>query len=80
MFGPLTLAVGDSGSSSSRDDALRAKARILQTDYRWVSTPRGRASLANAADTVTQLLFCQLLMGFHLYDVSGVEIQENGDY
>ena len=28
----------------------------------------------------TQLLFCQLLMGFHLYDVSGVEIQENGDY
>ena len=76
----LVVAVGDSGSSSSRDDALRAKARILQTDYRWVSTPRGRASLANAADTVTQLLFCQLLMGFHLYDVSGVEIQENGDY
>ena len=27
----LVVAVGDSGSSSSRDDALRAKARILQT-------------------------------------------------
>ena len=53
VFGPLTLAVGDSGSSSSRDRTSEAP---FQTDYRWVSTPRGRASLANAA-SLTQLLF-----------------------
>ena len=31
------------------------------------------------ARLVVRIQLCQLLMGFHLYDVTGVEIQENGD-